>query len=181
MVTQFNIFAPHLLNAFLRAIQSRNRGLLYDRSGIGSGLALQLGHGAHNRGGGEGVAQTPAGHGIGLRQRTQDDDALFVFAQRSHGKVLAGVVQVNVALVGQNPDAALLRQADEFGHILRAHHRARWIRWRVENDGLGPRSDQVRNHVGGNPKASSFVGLQQHALAARVTNNVFERNPVGNR
>ena len=48
----------------------------------------------------------------------------------------ARVVQVNIALVGNHPDAALVRQAHNLSHVLGAHHRARRIRRRIQNDEL---------------------------------------------
>ena len=37
------------------------------------------------------------------------------------------------------------------------------------------------DHLGGHAESLRFVGLQQNAVPARITNDVFERNPVRNR
>ncbi len=70
---------------------------------------------------------------------------------------------------------------DDFGHVLRRHYRPRRVRRRIQNDQFRPRRDQARNHVGSNPESRSFVTLQQNAIAAGVTHNVLERNPVRHR
>ena len=40
---------------------------------------------------------------------------------------------------------------------------------------------KTRHHLGGHAETLRLVGLKQHAIAAGITHDVFERNPVGNR
>ena len=119
VIAQLDVLAPHLLHALLRSLQRRHRGLLHDRSRIRRGLALQLRHRARHRRRSQRVAQAPAGHGVGFRKRSQHHHTLFIFAQRAHRKILARVIQIHVALVRKHPDAALVRQTNDLGHILR--------------------------------------------------------------
>ena len=94
---------------------------------------------------------------------------------------LAGIVQVDVALVQQQINPALVRQVHNPLQILGRHHRARRVRRRVQNDGLGPRRNRLLNRVGRDAEALRLAGLEKHHLAARVLDDVLEAHPVGNR
>ena len=107
--------------------------------------------------------------------------ALAILAQRSHGKLFSGVVQIDVALIGEHPDAALRRQSNHRLQILRRHDCARRVRRRIQNDHFRARSHQALDHLRRHPEALAFVGLQEHAISARIANDVFERHPVRHR
>ena len=94
---------------------------------------------------------------------------------------LARVVQVHVALVQQQVDAAVVRQVHNPFQVLGSHHTPRRVRRRVQNDRLGPRRNRLLNRVCRNPPALCFAGLKKHHLAARVLDDVLEAHPVGNR
>ena len=96
-------------------------------------------------------------------------------------KFLPRVIQIDITLVGEHPDSALVRQADHCRQILRTHDRARGIRRRIQNDDLGPRRNQPRDHLCRDPETLRLIRLQQYALAAGIAYDVLERNPVGNR
>ena len=63
--------------------------------------------------GGQGKAGAPAGHGVGLRERAEDDDVLLGPGERAAGDRLAGVVEVDVALVQKQENPALVGQVDD--------------------------------------------------------------------
>src|SRR5208282_4342015 len=97
----------------------------------------------------------------------------------TYRKALASVIQIDVALIGNYPDAALVGQADDFGHVFRAHYGSGGVGGRIEDDELGLRRHQLGDHVGGDAKALRFVALEEHAITAGVAHHVFERDPVG--
>ena len=97
------------------------------------------------------------------------------------GDGLAGVVEVDVALVEKEIDAALVGEVDDALQVLGGDHGAGRIGRRVENDGLGARGDGLFNGVGRDAEALGLAGFEEDDLAAGVLDDVFEADPVGNR
>ncbi len=73
--------------------------------------------------------------------------------------------------------AALMRQADDGGHVLGAHHRARGVRGRVQDDDLGARGEGALDHSRGEREAGVLVGFHEYRRAARVAHDVLEGDP----
>src|ERR1035437_918267 len=181
VVAQVYVLGEHVGHALLRTVQRRHRCLLHNRRWIRSRLALQFMHRVHHHRRAQRESQAPAGHGVGLRKRSDHQKPVAIYVQRSHREILARAIEIHVALVGNHPDAALMRQAHNLSHIRRTHDRARRIRWRIQNNQLRLRRDQAFHHLRGDAEALRFVGLKEHAVAAHVAHHVFERDPVGHR
>jgi hypothetical protein len=128
---------------------------------------------------GQGEAGAPAGHGVGLGERAEDDHVLLGPGERAAGDGLALVVQVHVALVEQQVDAALVGQVDDALQVFGGDDGAGGVRRRVENDGLGARRDGLLDGIGGDAEVLRFAGLEEDDLAAGVLDDVFEADPVG--
>ena len=105
---------------------------------------------------------------------------LFGPGEGAAGDGLAGVVQVDVALIEQQEDSAVVREVHDALQILGGDDRARRVRRRVENDGLGAGRNGLLDGVGGDAEVFCFAGLEEDDLAARVLDDVFEADPVGN-
>ncbi len=103
----------HLLHAILRAGNGGQSGHLDHVRGAGSALALQLGHGVDDRRGRQRIAQPPAGHGVRLGERAHNHQVLLYVSDRSGGEPPRREIQVDVALVGDDIDAALVRQPQD--------------------------------------------------------------------
>ena len=80
--------------------------LLDHAGGVRGALRLQLAHGGDDRLRAEREAGTPAGHGVGLRERAEDDDVLFAVGEGAAADDRAGVGEIDVALIEQHVDAA---------------------------------------------------------------------------
>ena len=125
-------------------------------------------------------ARPPAGHGIGLRERAEDDDVLLGPGEGAAGDRLAGIVQIDVALVQKQENAALMGEAHDALQVFGGDDRAGRVRGRVEDDGLGPGRDGLLDGVGGDAEALRLLRLEEDDLAAGVLDDVFEADPVGN-
>ena len=178
VVAQADVFGAHLCDALLRAAQRGDGGLLHDGRRVRCGLTLQLGSSGDDCCRAERVSQAPAGHGVSFRERTDHQESLAILVELTDGKIPASVVEIDVALIGDDPDAALVGEADDGGHIFGTHHGAGRVRRRVKNDELGLGRDEARDHVGGDTKTLRLVGMEQHAGSASVVHYVFERDPV---
>ena len=93
---------------------------------------------------------------------------------------MSGVVQVNVAFIGNHIDAALVGHHQNGSELFRIKHRTTGIVGAVDDDGAGARADVLLDHLGGELKAVFLAGFHVDAASASVFNDVFERNPVGN-
>ena len=65
----------------------------------------------------------------------------------------------------------------DFDHVVGAHHRARRIRRRVQNDELRLRRDESFNHLRGHAEALRFVGFEQYTIPTDVADHIFEAHP----
>ncbi len=74
-----------------------------------------------------------------------------------------------------------MRQPNDRVEILGAQHRARRIRWRVEDNRLGLVRDCGFDALHGNAKVLRLVGLEEHWRATRKLDNVLVRNPERHR
>ena len=75
--------------------------------------------------------------------------------------------------VYQRVDAALAQGVHQ---TLDWHHETARARDVIEQHELGARRDQARNHLSSDAETRGFITLQEHAVAAGIANNVFERN-----
>jgi hypothetical protein len=130
--------------------------------------------------GGQRKAGAPAGHGVGLGERAENDHVLLGPGERAAADGLAGVVQINVALVQKQEDTALVGEVDDALKIFSRDDRAGRVGGRVEDDGLGARRDGLFDGVCGDAEAFRFAGFEEDHLAAGVLDDVFEADPVGN-
>ena len=94
------------------------------------------------------------------------------------GHRLAGVVEVDVALVKQQVDSAIVRQMDDPLQVFSRDHRAGGVGRRVKNDGLGLGGDRFFDCVRSDAEVLCLLRLKKNDLAARVLNDVFEADPV---
>ena len=106
---------------------------------------------------------------------------LFRICDRSHREAFAGVVQIDVALVGDNVDATPMRKANDLRQVLRAGDRARGIARRIQDDGLGSGCNGALDHRRREREAVRFVSFDVHRHTAGITNDVPKRNPVRHR
>ena len=106
---------------------------------------------------------------------------LFGLMHAARRQSLASMVQVDITLVGDDIDAAIMRQPQHRGHVLGLHHRAGRIVGRIQQNDFGARRDRALHHVGGQREIVPFVGGDVDRLAAGIAHDVFEGNPVGHR
>ena len=180
-VTQPNVVFPHLGYALLRTFECGHGRFLHKCSWTRSRLALQLGHCADHGRRSQRVAHAPSRHSVGFRKRSHDYKAISILLQRSDRKFAPSVIEINIALVRDHPNAALSREPHDFSHVFRRHNCPRRIRRRVENNQLGARSDQPCDHFGSEAEAIVFITFEQHTVSAGVAHDIFERNPVRHR
>ncbi len=173
--------ARNSAHALLRAGQRRDRRLLHKAGGIRGGLRLQLAQVGGHRLRRQRKARPPAGHRISFRQRPENDQVLLGPGERTARDRLSSVVQVHVALVQQQENPAVVGQVDDALQILGRDHRARRVRRRIQNDGLGARRDGALDGVCRDAEALGLAGFEIDHFAARVLDDVLEADPVGNR
>src|ERR1051326_4568933 len=116
------IFGEHDADGFLRAAKRFDGGFLRDRSGIRSGVVLQLHHRVDQRFWGEREADAPAGHGVSFRKRSSDGDVFLGAGHRSDGERIAVVEEAAVAFVGHQLDAAFCDQVIDALEFLTAEN-----------------------------------------------------------
>jgi hypothetical protein len=94
---------------------------------------------------------------------------------------LPGIVQVHVALVQQQVDAAVVGQVDNPLQVLGAHHLPAGFdgEFRIIALVRGVMAFSIASAV--IRKLSASLVSRKHHLAARVLNDVFEADPIGNR
>ncbi len=130
--------------------------------------------------GSQGKTRPPAGHGVSLRERAEDDDVLLGPGERAAGDGLAGVVQVDVALVQQQINTALVREVDDALQVIGGDDGAGRIGRRVENNRLGARRDGGFNGACRDAEVLCLAGFEKNDFAACILNDVLEADPVGN-
>ena len=87
---------------------------------------------------GDGVAQAPAGNGVGLRKRAAADGALEHAGQRGHIDVLVGRIDdVLIDFVGDAVDVVLFAQVGDKGELLARKDLAAGVGRVAQDDGLG--------------------------------------------
>ena len=144
-------------------------------------MALQLHHGADDWLRRESVADAPAGHRVGFRNRARDQHGRFRTGDRRHGVRFAVVEEMRIAFVGQKENPIFRRNVVKLFEFGVFHHRARRIAGRIDDHDVRLRRDVLLDHRGGQAKAFLLVGLDEHALAARIVHDVFVGHPVGHR
>src|SRR5205823_1001123 len=132
-VAERDVLGAHVVDAFLATGKRGDGGLLHDGRWIRGGLTLQFLDGRRNGRGRERIAEAPSRHGIRLRERADDEDVFFRRGELADGGRLAGVVEIDVALVGDDVDALLVRELDDGVLVGGGHHRARRVRGRVQD------------------------------------------------
>ena len=157
IIAPLAIFGQHDRDRILRPAQRFDRGLLRNRSRVRRGVALQLHHRVDQRLGREREPDAPTGHGIGLRQRSRDQDVLLGARHGGDGERLAVIKEAAIAFVGHQLNAALRRQVVNLLELFAAQHGAAGIRGRIDDQQLGPAGDvgAMSSAVSVNPLASS--------------------------
>ena len=122
---------------------------------------------------------SPTGHSVSLGEGTEHNDVLFGLDKGTAGDGSAGILQVHVAFIEQQEDSPRVGQLHDAFQVLGRDDGAGRVRGRVEDDGLGPRGDRALDGIRSNAEVFRFFGGQEHDLAARIPNDVLERDPVG--
>src|SRR5262250_381606 len=141
--------AHHLGDLILRPGERLDPRPLRDGGGIRGDLALYVGHGLDDGLGSRGVTEAPARHGVGLGAGVDHEGArLDLRRERGDGHVASLVGEGLVALVGDDPEAALHRELPDVLQGSRGEYGARGITRAVEHDDLRPRRHRAA-HGGG--------------------------------
>ena len=139
---------------------------------------------AHDLGdvfGGQGIADTPAGHGIGLGNAVDENGALlYVLAQRGDGDELPAVVdQLIINFVSDDihvPGDADVGQGPE--HLPGVQH-ARGVGGRVKEDALGVVGNRFVQLLGRELEFVLLPGLGDDGDAAAHPNDLGIADPIG--
>ncbi len=156
--------------------------LLRDRSGVRSGVALQLGHGGDNRLRAPGrsrcaspswrrsskairpPARSPSRPAATRWRTARCRTGTCSSTRRSSGRCRARDVSWKI-----------------FSNSARSTTAPLGLRGRVDDHHAGARREVRLDHRGGQGEALGFVGIDEHALAAGVVHHVLVRHPVGHR
>ena len=171
----------HGRDAALVAIERLQRCALGDAGGVGRGLTLNGVHGGDQFLGAAAVAQTPAGHGIGLGHTVNGDGAIVQFGHHGQqaGERFRAPVDLLVHVIGADDDARMLEQhfaqrTPLGGGIGRASRIARAVD-EQETGFVGDRGCQLlrRDLV-----ALFWAGIRGHRQAVGQHYHVGVRHPI---
>ena len=166
----------------LRTVQRRHRRRLRDRTGVGRGLRLQLGHRLDEPQRPAGIADPPAGHRIGLgtavhRHRPVVQVRAHLRDRREPESVIDDML---VHVVGQ--DHHMRVPAEHRAQRLqlgRAIGRARRVRRRIEDHPLRPVGDRGLDLRGRHLVMLVRARLHDHRRAARELHDIGVAHPIG--
>ena len=153
----------------LRPLERRDRCRLADRAGVGRALRLDLGHRADQLGRAAGIADPPAGHGIGLGDAVHGEAAIAQPRLERGGRdeLHAVVEEVLVDVVGQHPDVRVgdqhVGQRAQLVGIVGGTGR---IVGRVQDEPLGARRDRPLEVLRAHPEAV-LLGAGARSSACR--------------
>jgi len=172
----------HLFDALLGPLQRCHRSRLGDGCGVGGALGLHLFHRLDDVGRTAGVADAPAGHGVGFGDAVHDDGAVV--------QVGAGVDDVDerliypadvlVHVVGGDDHPRMLPQHIAQGlQLFAAVGHAGWIGGAVDYHHLGLLVDGGAQLGGRDLELLLGLGLDEHRDAAGQQGHVRIGDPVG--
>ena len=175
------VFVDHGANVLVAAGDGRGGGVLGDGVGVGRGMALEGGHGLDDLLGAGGVADAPAGHGIGLGNAVDDDGLLLdLRAEGGDAAVLFVVVdELFVDLVGDDVEAALHGQIGDGLKLRAAPDAAVGVVGRVDDERLRPVGDVGTQHVGGDDEVVLLAAAHHHRHAAGHAHHLGIAQPAG--
>ncbi len=128
----------------------------------------------------ESEPDAPAGHRVGLRKRSRDDNVILCARHGRDREWLAAVKKTAIAFVGHQPDPTLRCQAIDLLKILAAEYTSARISWRVDDQQLRLVREIRLDGLGVEGEAAVFVSLHENALRAGVVDHVFVCDPIGN-
>src|SRR5450830_838986 len=137
----------HGLHIILRAGQGLDPGNLGERGGAGRRVGDDLGHPFDELTRAGCIAKAPPGHGVGLGHAVRDDRAFLHPGERRDGKVLTLEHQARVDLVRQDIEVVLLGHLRDQLQVLARDDAAGGVGWRVDDDKLCARRDQLDKGV----------------------------------
>ena len=132
-------------------------------------MALERGHCLDHALGARGIADAPAGHGVGLGYAVDHDRLrLDRIAKRSHAVVRFAIVdQLFIDFIADNIEALFHRQIGDGAKIALAPHAAVRVRRAVQNQRLGLFGHVGAHHIRGHDEIIFFVSVHHHRHAAR--------------
>src|SRR5450756_946830 len=156
----------HRLHAILRQGQGLDAGNLCERGGAGRRIGDDLGHPLDELARAGCIGETPSGHGVGLGHAVHDDCAFLHPGERRDGKVLTFEDQTRVDLVRQDIEVILLGHLSHQLQVLARDDAAGGVGWRVDDDKLGTRRDQLDEGVAVKTKVLLLEDGERHRLGA---------------
>ena len=166
----------------LFAVGERHRGgMLGDGVRVAGGMALERRHGADDGLGTRGVADAPAGHGVGLGNAVDHDRLRADFvAQRSDGNVLLAVVnQLLIDFVGDDVKLLLHGQRGDALQQRARIHAAAGVVGRIKNQRLRALGDEGAQRVRVHKEAVRLVARHHHRHAAGHAHHFRIADPAG--
>ena len=167
----------------LVALQRGERAVLREGVGVGDRVVLDLVDRIGQRLGSGGVAETPAGHRVGLGEAVDGDGQVVeILAERGDGDVLGlAIDELFVNLVGKDDDVLLERDFTEGAEFLLGVNRAGRVAGRVDDDHLGGRGHGFLELLGSHFPTGGFLGFHDHRHTAGETDHFRVGNPEGRR
>ena len=172
----------HRCNTGLIPIQRRHGRRLGDRGGIGGALRLDLFHGLDQRFRAPGIADAPAGHGVGLGHAVQHDGAGIQF--RAHIEDVAerglGPEDVFIHVIGGDEYLGKFQQhLGQGGQFLVRVGHARGVGGAVDHEQFGAVGDGGLELSRGDLEVLLDAGIDDHRLAIGQAHHVRIGYPVG--
>ena len=144
-------------------------------------MALEGGHGLDDVLRASGIADAPAGHGVGLGDAVDDDGlGLHIVAQGGEADVVLAVVdQLLVDLVGDDVETGLHSQLCDLHQLAAGIDAAVGVGGAVEDDGLGLFVDVGAQHLGGDDEVVLLAAVHHHRHAAGHAHHLGVAQPAG--
>ena len=174
-------FLSHLFDTGLVAVQGGDKSVLSEGEGAAGGLGLDLGHALDDVGRAGGVADPPAGHGVGLGASVEGD-GVVVGVGGGGGVALEGVVAEDDAvihLVAEDDNILALEHGGQGVDLGGGVEETAWVTGRIEDEGFGPRSDGRFQLGGSDLKGVVNIAEHVHRHAAAERGLLGVGDPVG--
>ena len=162
----FVILGDHAVAAGPSLLQRFHSGDLGGDGGAEHGELMDFGHRTDEVGVAQGVADSPAGHGIGLGEAVQQDGAVAHSRQRGETGVYAVIGQIGVDLVGYYDEIVFFSELGDSSQVFPGHDGSGGIIRIADQQGFGPGRQRRRQLIDRHAELVLAARADAHRLAA---------------